>query len=44
MRRRRVQSKRLNKTVAAIRRKRKLTTMKKKVSSRNRVFVHLVNR
>lgn len=43
MRRRRVQSKRLNKTVAAIRRKRKLTTMKRKVSSRNRVFVHLVN-
>lgn len=43
MRRRRVQSKRLNNTVAAIRRKRKLTCMKKKVSSRNRVFVHLVN-
>ena len=43
MRKRRVQSKRLNKTVAANRRKRKLTSMKKKVSARNRVFVHLVN-
>ncbi len=43
MRKRRVQSKRLNKTVAANRRKRKLTCMKKKVSARNRVFVHLVN-
>ncbi|CAH1571399.1 hypothetical protein F0239_05335 [Vibrio jasicida] len=43
MRKRRVQSKRLNKTVAANRRKRTLTTMKRKVSARNRVFVHLVN-
>ncbi|BBM65468.1 hypothetical protein VYA_05950 [Vibrio alfacsensis] len=43
MRKRRVQSKRLNKTVAANRRKRTLTGIKKKVSARNRVFVHLVN-
>ncbi|RDX38486.1 hypothetical protein DZA52_03195 [Vibrio campbellii] len=43
MRKRRVQSKRLNKTAAANHRKRKLTCMKKKVSARNRVFVHLVN-
>ena len=35
--------KRLNKTVAANRRKLKLTYMKKKVSTGNPVFVHLVN-
>ncbi|WP_319536337.1 hypothetical protein [uncultured Vibrio sp.] len=43
MRRRKVQSKRLHSTVAAIRRKRKLTSMKKKISERHRVFIHLVN-
>ncbi len=43
MRKRRVLSKRLNKTVAAIRRKRKLTCIKKKVSARHRVFVHLAD-
>ncbi len=43
MRRRKLQSKRLNKTVAAIRRKRKITSIKKKVSARHRVFAHLAN-
>jgi hypothetical protein len=43
MRKRRVLSKRLNKTVAANRRKRKLTCMKKKINARTRVFIHLVN-
>ncbi|HAS8145726.1 TPA: hypothetical protein I7668_13325 [Vibrio vulnificus] len=43
MLRRRVQSKHLNKTVAANRRKRKLANTKRKISARNRIFVHLVN-
>ncbi len=43
MKRRRIQSKRLNNTVAAIRRKRKVTCLKKKANARKRVFVHLVN-
>ena len=43
MLKRRVQSKRLNKTVAANRRKRKLANTKRKISERNRIYVHLVN-
>ncbi|ANS86162.1 hypothetical protein RJD38_02720 [Vibrio scophthalmi] len=41
MRKRRMQSKRLTKTVAANRRKRKLVNNKKKVIARHRAFMQL---